>query len=217
STNRGRTWSQATNVTRTNGGQNAPPPGSLSERDITLAERVTYEDGHGCLHLFYELDHDAGAAATYEFEGVLTLNPMLYQRIPVDSIPLCPIGNPFWPALHVDSSGFPGRVIPLDTACYLSADPPPDPIPTSLALHQNFPNPFNASTTIPFELLCAGKISLRIFDVLGREIAVLCDDDARPAGAHSVSFDGSRFASGIYFCVLSTADKRVVRKMILLK
>ena len=78
----------------------------------------------------------------------------------------------------------------------LAANEPPV-IPSAWVLFQNYPNPFNPSTVISFELPAVSQVDLRVFDVLGREVAVLADE-RRSAGIHSVHFDGSGLASGVY-------------------
>jgi hypothetical protein len=79
-----------------------------------------------------------------------------------------------------------------------------------------FPNPFNPSTTIAYDLPRAGYISLRVFDVLGREIAALRDGFVE-AGTYRVVFDGSGLASGIYFARLSIGTFLQTTKLVLLK
>lgn len=66
------------------------------------------------------------------------------------------------------------------------------------SLSQNFPNPFNPRTTINFQLPKSGHVTLRIYDILGREVVTLIDGE-RPARTYQAIFDGSRFASGVYF------------------
>jgi len=97
STDFGATWSVGKNVTQTDGGQNAPAGSSLSERDPTLAEFVANSGGVHSVHLFYEMDHDAGTAILSE--GTLTRNELYYQAVPVDSIPNSPTVS--WLPLHV--------------------------------------------------------------------------------------------------------------------
>ena len=71
-------------------------------------------------------------------------------------------------------------------------------LPMQFNLSQNYPNPFNPLTTINFDLPVDAHTHLKIYDALGREVASLVDED-RQAGYHKTSFDGSRFASGVYF------------------
>ena len=89
-------------------------------------------------------------------------------------------------------------------------------IPEDFALFQNYPNPFNPSTTIAYDLSKAGHVSLRVFDLLGREVAVLKDGFSE-AGTHRVVFDGSELASGIYFARLEAVSFSQTKKLMLLK
>jgi hypothetical protein len=70
---------------------------------------------------------------------------------------------------------------------------------------QNYPNPFNESTTIRFTVPRSGFVSLRVYDLLGREAAVLVDGE-RPAGTSTVVWDGGARASGVYFYRLTAGD-----------
>jgi len=70
--------------------------------------------------------------------------------------------------------------------------------PTVFALDQNFPNPFNPSTKIQYQLPVETRVSLKVYDMLGREVATLVNED-RPAGYHEVRWIASNTASGVYF------------------
>jgi photosystem II stability/assembly factor-like uncharacterized protein len=87
--------------------------------------------------------------------------------------------------------------------------------PSSFSL-STFPNPFNPSTTIAYDLPKAGHISLRVFDLLGREVAVLKDGFVE-AGTHRVTFDGSGLASGIYFARLDAEGSSQTKKLVLMR
>jgi hypothetical protein len=89
-------------------------------------------------------------------------------------------------------------------------------LPTEFRLYQNYPNPFNPTTTIRFDLPRASVVTLRIFDLLGREVLTLVDEN-RAAGSHNVTFDGSRLASGIYLYRLQAGPFTTTKKMVLLK
>lgn len=84
------------------------------------------------------------------------------------------------------------------------------------ALYQNHPNPFNPATTISFGLPVASKISLKIYDQLGSEVATV-SEDYYEAGRHEVQFDGSKLSSGVYFYRLQSGSNVQVKKMIMLK
>jgi hypothetical protein len=78
------------------------------------------------------------------------------------------------------------------------------------------PNPFNAETVIAFDLPEAGQVSLEVYNLMGQKVATLIDGNM-PAGQHSVTWDASRFASGIYFYKLTAGDKIITKRMTLLK
>ncbi|MCB9357928.1 MAG: T9SS type A sorting domain-containing protein [Calditrichaeota bacterium] len=98
----------------------------------------------------------------------------------------------------------------------VAADRPEVPVPASAVLHQNFPNPFNPSTTISFLLDAPGHVVLRVFDVQGREVSSLLDHDLT-RGLHQVQFNGSGLASGVYFARLETHNEVFSNKMLMLK
>ena len=89
-------------------------------------------------------------------------------------------------------------------------------VPVYFSLAQNYPNPFNPSTVISYQLSVVSSVTLEIFDILGREVAVLVNERQNP-GSYEVKFDGSKFASGLYFYRLSAGRFTQTRKMILTK
>lgn len=80
----------------------------------------------------------------------------------------------------------------------------------------SFPNPFNPSTRIQYRLASDGPVSLKVYDVLGREVVSLVDE-VKSAGTYTVTWDASRLPSGIYFTRLETAGKALVKKIMLVK
>ncbi|MCF7808004.1 MAG: DUF2341 domain-containing protein [Candidatus Marinimicrobia bacterium] len=90
-------------------------------------------------------------------------------------------------------------------------------IPRTFGLDQNFPNPFNNGTTIPFYLPVEGAVDLVIYDMLGREIEHVVENETYPAGKYSVHWSGAEQSSGLYFCRLQIGNKSFTRKMILLR
>jgi hypothetical protein len=96
-------------------------------------------------------------------------------------------------------------------------------VPSEFALHGNYPNPFNPQTTIRFDVKAATRVSLTIYDVLGRKQATLLERDYAP-GRHEVRFDGRGWPSGTYFYVIEMNAAgsqeqafRAVQKMVLLR
>jgi Secretion system C-terminal sorting domain len=90
-------------------------------------------------------------------------------------------------------------------------------LPETFSLSQNFPNPFNPSTTIQFTVPSNGRAVLKIFNLLGQEIATAYDGQASAGVSHQVQFNASNLASGIYFSRLEFNGKMQVKKMLLLK
>jgi len=88
--------------------------------------------------------------------------------------------------------------------------------PRNFELQQNFPNPFNPSTHFMYSVPEKGYVTLRLFDVLGREVADLFEG-VQTAGAYSVTFNAAHFASGTYFCRLEEGALEATRKLVLLK
>lgn len=91
-----------------------------------------------------------------------------------------------------------------------------DQLPIVYSLSQNYPNPFNPVTAISYQIPEAGKVELKVFDILGREIAELVNSEIA-AGTHEVKFDGSNLSSGIYFYRLKSARYIEVKKFVLMK
>lgn len=87
---------------------------------------------------------------------------------------------------------------------------------SSFELFQNYPNPFNPSTTIDFSIPHSAFITLKVFSLLGEEIATLIREHLQ-AGSHSVQFDASNLQSGVYFYTLQSGSSRISKKMLLLK
>lgn len=81
---------------------------------------------------------------------------------------------------------------------------------------QNYPNPFNPTTVIHFTLPQSGVVSLKVFDMLGREVTTLLNE-YRTAGAHQVNFNASSLTSGVYFYKLEAGGKSMLQKMLLVK
>ena len=89
-------------------------------------------------------------------------------------------------------------------------------IPFSYNLSQNYPNPFNPSTVINYQIAKAGNVTLKIYDVLGREVSSLVNEE-KPAGSYSYSFNASTLSSGVYFYQIRSGSYISTKKMLLLK
>jgi hypothetical protein len=89
-------------------------------------------------------------------------------------------------------------------------------IPSEFNLSQNYPNPFNPVTSIKYEVPEASLVSIKVYDLIGREVAVLVNETKQP-GTYQVNFDSGNFASGVYFYKMIAGDFSSVKKMNLLK
>jgi hypothetical protein len=89
-------------------------------------------------------------------------------------------------------------------------------IPIEYSLSQNFPNPFNPMTKISYAVAQAGLVSLKVFDILGKEMMVLVNE-AKPTGVFEVDFEASNLPSGVYIYSLRVNDFISNQKMLLLK
>ena len=90
-------------------------------------------------------------------------------------------------------------------------------IPTVYNLYQNFPNPFNQSTKINFDLPKDSKVTLVIYDLLGRVVKRLLNSEFKQAGRYSIDFNASNLASGVYFYRIEAGDFVMTKKMVLVK
>ena len=89
-------------------------------------------------------------------------------------------------------------------------------LPMEYSLEQNWPNPFNPSTSIRYSLREAGLTTLSIFDIMGREVMQLVNEN-QPVGRYQLSFDGSAVPAGLYFYRITSGEFTLVRKMLLIK
>ena len=99
----------------------------------------------------------------------------------------------------------------LDTPELLQAE-----LPTSFSVDQNYPNPFNPTTMINFALPEAGDVTIKVYNLLGQEMATLVNE-VRDAGYHTVAFDASSLSAGVYLYVMEAGDFSESRRMTLLK
>jgi hypothetical protein len=98
----------------------------------------------------------------------------------------------------------------------LTGIPDQGDIPTSFGLMQNSPNPFNPVTTLAYDLTSPARVSIKLYDVSGREVRTLVDGDVE-SGRHSVVLSAVGLPSGVYFCRMMAGNFTETRKMTLLK
>lgn len=178
----------------------------------------TLEQAH--IALYYDAD-DAGCTASAIVGGNNRL-----ERDGPDSlfwnITLLAMNTPYYLLARVYDSdtsiclhtAFP--FVKRSTIGAVDGDRPLGGVPEHFFLAQNYPNPFNPQTELRFGLAKAGHVTLRVFDTLGREVAKLVDGERSP-GSYGVTFDGSQFATGLYFYTISTPEGTDTRKMMLMK
>jgi len=88
--------------------------------------------------------------------------------------------------------------------------------PDRYGLFQNYPNPFNSGTAISYQIRQQGYVTLKVFDVLGREVASLVNESQKP-GTYEISFDASQYSSGVYYYKIQAGDFTEIKKMVLMK
>jgi uncharacterized lipoprotein YddW (UPF0748 family) len=168
--------------------------------------------------------YSAPGALTYDFQ--LSTNSLFSPSI-VDTSGLVDtaivvsglqeLRNHFWRVRTVNAAGagpWSGNFA-FRTGLVVSVEPLAQ-IPSEFRLEQNYPNPFNPVTNIQFSLPAAGYVTLRVFDLLGREVAQLVNGELKP-GTYTVRFDASALTSGTYVYVLTSDGHRLPRKMLFLK
>ena len=114
-----------------------------------------------------------------------------------------------WTAL--DAYGFLGDGLVTDT------EENPSEVPNSVTLNQNYPNPFNPTTQISFTLPQAQQVTLKVYDMLGREVATLANRETFSSGMSTLNFNANNLSSGLYIYRLTAGDVAITRKMTLIK
>jgi hypothetical protein len=90
-------------------------------------------------------------------------------------------------------------------------------VPGDFSLAQNFPNPFNPTTAIRFDMKKTANVTLKVYNAQGQEVATLINNEVVSPGTKEVTFGASNLGSGIYFYTLSAGDFRETKKMMLIK
>ena len=184
-------------------------PGGLS----TASARLWRQGDDGVLDTEEENDHFGAALAAGDFDG--DGEAELAVGVPFEGVG----GADEAGAVHVVSRPIGTGDDPAGQLWYQGATPVADEpgapeTSATLALHPAAPNPFRAQTTLGFELPEAGPVRLAVYDLLGRELAVLVDE-ARAAGAHEVVFEAADLPSGAYVVRLETAGAAMTQRIAL--
>lgn len=159
-----------------------------------------------------------GGAGFYLFFGPFTMAPNDTQWLQAALVPA--LGKDHFDAIQV-LRDHAGQLLgmPYDTLLsgyfdHIACEIPF--VPTSAQLFQNYPNPFNAGTTIVYDIERPSHVRMSVYDLLGREVAVLIDDP-KPPGRYNVHFTGGGNASGVYFYRLQTTTTTITRKLLLVR
>ena len=135
-----------------------------------------------------------------------------HAQLEVRDIGFSPTGDTVYVGIFShDTTG-----IEMFRSTILRVEPLPGLVANNYTLSQNFPNPFNPSTEIRFSIANTGMTTLKVYDVLGREVASLVNQELA-AGSYKATFDASRLASGTYIYELRSGEARITKKMMLLK
>ena len=161
---------------------------------------------------------DLAEASSYSFE--IERQAKVIQGESEESTPsrTQPIHGVFSPkVMKAKSSTSDARfIITISTGTSVSNEPIAD-LPQTVELDQNYPNPFNPSTTIAYGVPQTGKVTLEIFDVLGRKVATLLNGERKSAGRYTVNFNASNLASGMYIYRLQAGNVVLIKKLTLIK
>src|SRR5690606_29298955 len=180
-------------------------------------------DGFAMNDIYYSLSYDDGA--TWSTPVNLTNTSDWDELYPT----VAPNGNTNEFFIHYQATRGPGsqsftdnaptyvvhqvaQIIPTSSIQNISNE-----VPDGFSLKQNFPNPFNPSTSIQFNLPTSSLVTLKVYDVTGKEVATLVNSQRLAAGSFQYDFNASNLSSGMYFYTLSTENFRETKKMMLIK
>jgi len=178
---------------------------------------ISFGDDSGYQEPFGFLVISADGSGFYPFNFDTPQNPKSVNRIKLEFVSrgtsnfeifldyFFLYGSISHPRLIIDN--FEDTTVPVENEPYL---------PNSFKLFQNYPNPFNPSTVISYELSATSNVKIAVYDILGREVAVLVNEEKFP-GSYEVKFNASNLPSGIYLYRLSVGNYTETRKMLLIK
>lgn len=113
-------------------------------------------------------------------------------------------------------AGDQGKILKTTTGGLTYFNQSSNPVPNNYLLHQNYPNPFNPKTNIKFEIPSSNFVSIKVYNILGKEMTTLANEFLN-SGAYQVEFNGVNFESGIYFYRIQAGDFTDEKLMIILK
>ncbi|MGA9408774.1 MAG: alpha-amylase family glycosyl hydrolase [Bacteroidota bacterium] len=167
---------------------------------ITLSTNNVYISGgpiNGKTYYLNDVYNDTAYQASF-YSGTLTMSTTLPA---------------YGSAVYILADSVIHMTVPVLTS--VAVQPQPSG-PLTFTLNQNFPNPFNPTTTIQYSIPHASKVTLRVYDILGRVVATLVNEQ-KNAGTYSAEFDGKSLSSGVYYYRLTANNNTDVKRMLLLK
>jgi hypothetical protein len=141
-----------------------------------------------------------------------TLEPRSYSWMYANA----PSGSASYRLRQIDLDGTEHFSDPIQVAGGIVATASNEILPTQFELHQNYPNPFNPKTEIMFNIADGGFVSLRVYDAVGKEVAMLVNEEL-PPGRHQRTFDPDMVGSGVYYYRLTAGTNSEAKRMLLLK
>ena len=133
-----------------------------------------------------------------------------------DNIGITSVGNKLWPVWMDDHTGNYQIWTAAVDVNSIGVTQIITEVPEGFFLTQNYPNPFNPTTNLEFGISKLGFVSLKVYDLLGKEVTTLVNE-IKPAGLYEVEFDGSILPSGIYYYKLEAGSFSETKKMLLIK
>ncbi len=167
---------------------------------ITLSTNNVYISGgpvNGKTYYLNDVYNDTAYQASF-YSGTLTMSTTLPA---------------YGSAVYILADSVIHMTVPTLTSVVVQ---PQQSVPLTFTLSQNFPNPFNPSTTIQYSIPHASKVTLKVYDILGRVVATLVNEQ-KNAGTYSAEFDGKSLSSGVYYYRLTANNNTDVKRMLLLK
>lgn len=161
-------------------------------------------------------------AKTYNSDGELRYGPVEVASDP-NSVKLSPLWSAnssklmiSWTDARTSGKGYDVYGSLLDIPEITPVEQRHSTLPLNCTLYQNYPNPFNPATTISYDVRSKVRVTIAIYNVLGEKVATVVDGLRNP-GTYSAVFNGSRFASGVYFCRMMAGEYASTRKLMILK
>lgn len=186
--------------------------GTSTMRGVELTWNVASEQNNAGFIVFRDGQQIAHYNTTPELQGRGTTSEAKTYRY-VDASSNLEVGKSYTYTLR--SVDFDGTVHTISRNAVVQVSQAPN-VAFAYKLEQNYPNPFNPSTRITFSIKDAGFVSLKVYDLLGREVATLVNE-RRAAGIYDVNFNAAKFGSGVYFYTLTSGGFSQTKKMLFIK